>query len=174
MATVSVDCVYPHPREKVWRAITDARALSEWLMPNDFEPRVGHRFTFQTDPAPGFDGIVHCEVQELNPPTQLVFTWVGGPVDTVVTFTLDEVAGGTRLRMRQIGFRGVKAWLVSRILQSGSKVLYGQKLPAVLDRMDSDGGLRSAEEMEEEACMSLRTRLWTRVTSWFTKEEEEA
>jgi hypothetical protein len=31
-------------------------------MPNDFEPRVGHRFTFRTDPVPahGFDGIVRC------------------------------------------------------------------------------------------------------------------
>jgi hypothetical protein len=27
-------------------------------MRNDIRPDVGHRFTFQTDPAPGFDGIV--------------------------------------------------------------------------------------------------------------------
>ena len=25
-------------------------------MPNDFRPMVGHRFTFTTEPQPGFDG----------------------------------------------------------------------------------------------------------------------
>ena len=29
-----------------------------WLMDNDFEPVVGHRFTFRTEPTRGFDGIV--------------------------------------------------------------------------------------------------------------------
>lgn len=29
---------------------------------NDFEPRIGHRFQFRTEPAPGFDGVVNCEV----------------------------------------------------------------------------------------------------------------
>jgi hypothetical protein len=38
-------------------------------MPNDLESRVGHQFTFRTDPVPvhGFDGIVRCEVLELVP-----------------------------------------------------------------------------------------------------------
>ena len=141
MAQVSINNVYPHPPEKVWRALTDAQAMSEWLMPNDFEPRVGHRFTFRTDPAPGFDGIVHCEVRELTPHERLSFTWVGGPVDTLLTFTLEKVGEGTRLRMTQTGFRGVKAWMVSRMLQSGFRAMYERSLPAVLDRMDDSGQL---------------------------------
>ena len=31
-----------HPIERVWRALTDREALAQWLMPNDFEPVVGH------------------------------------------------------------------------------------------------------------------------------------
>lgn len=54
---------YPHPPSRVWAAITSSAALARWLMPNDFEPKVGHEFTFRTDPAPGFDGIVHCKVE---------------------------------------------------------------------------------------------------------------
>jgi len=42
------------PQEKVWSALTDRQSLSQWLMPNNFEPRVGHKFEFRTKPAPGF------------------------------------------------------------------------------------------------------------------------
>ena len=54
---IRTDSFFPHPPEKVWRALTDPQLLAAWLMPNDFEPRVGHRFTFRTDPVPahGFD-----------------------------------------------------------------------------------------------------------------------
>jgi uncharacterized protein YndB with AHSA1/START domain len=53
---------YPHAPEKVWRALTDRRAIERWLMPNDFELRVGHRFRFVSKPMGGWDGIVNCEV----------------------------------------------------------------------------------------------------------------
>ena len=35
---------YTHPIEKVWAALTDPAALAQWLMVNDFEPRIGKRF----------------------------------------------------------------------------------------------------------------------------------
>ncbi len=38
------------------------------VMPNNFEPHVGHEFQFRTKPAPGFDGIVNCVVLEVEPP----------------------------------------------------------------------------------------------------------
>jgi catechol 2,3-dioxygenase-like lactoylglutathione lyase family enzyme len=43
--------VYPHPADRVWAALTSSEALAAWFMPNDFEPAVGHRFTFQAKPA---------------------------------------------------------------------------------------------------------------------------
>ena len=49
---------YPYPPAAVWEALTARALLAQWMMENDFEPRVGHRFTMKTDPAPGFDGIV--------------------------------------------------------------------------------------------------------------------
>jgi uncharacterized protein YndB with AHSA1/START domain len=75
-------------------------------MPNNIKPQVGHRFTFTTAPAPGFDGIVHCEILEAETNQRLVYTWRGGPIDTIVTWTLEpEAAGGTRLHLVQDGFR---------------------------------------------------------------------
>ena len=38
----------PHPPEKVWRALTQGPLIKEWLMENDFQPVVGHRFNFRS------------------------------------------------------------------------------------------------------------------------------
>jgi uncharacterized protein YndB with AHSA1/START domain len=56
--TIRREILIPQPREQVWRALTDRTALAEWMFPNDFEPGVGHHFTFQVPPNPkvGFDG----------------------------------------------------------------------------------------------------------------------
>ncbi len=135
MAELNFERWYPHPPERVWLALTDRELLARWLMPNDFEPRIGHRFTFRTQPGPGFDGVVHCQVLELVEQRRLSISWKGGPIDTIVKFELSPEAGGTRLRMRQSGFRGLKAWLVSRILKSGLPTIYGKRLPAVLDSL---------------------------------------
>jgi uncharacterized protein YndB with AHSA1/START domain len=99
----------PQPPAEVWQAITDAETLAEWMYPNDFEPRVGHRFTFRVPPNPnvGFNGLtVHCEVLECEPPHRLTFSWtVGGPVvDTRVRFRLEPDDTGTRLFFEHAGF----------------------------------------------------------------------
>ncbi len=99
----------PQPREQVWWAIANSTALAEWMYPNDFEPRVGHHFTFRVpaNPKVNFDGlVVRCEVLECEPPSRLVFSWsVGGPVvDTRVSFRLEPEGDGTRLFFEHSGF----------------------------------------------------------------------
>lgn len=126
---------YKHPPERVWQALTSQDALEAWLMPNDFEPKVGHKFNFRTDPAPGFDGIVHCEVLELDKPRRMVWSWRGGPIDTRVTFELEPDVEGTRLRFEQTGFQGLHSVLVSFILQGGFSKMYKKGLPRVLDQL---------------------------------------
>ena len=139
-ADIDVTAVYPHPVDRVWAALTSSEALAAWLMPNDFAPVVGHQFTFTTRPAPGFDGIVHCQIIELDPPTRMVWSWAGGNLDTTVTFTLEAVDGGrTRLRMHQVGFHGLGAQLTRRVLAGGYPRIFGQLLPAYLDQL---GGSR--------------------------------
>jgi uncharacterized protein YndB with AHSA1/START domain len=132
--------IYPHPIQRVWAALTDPRALATWLMENDFQPMLGHRFTFRARPQPGWDGFTYCEVTELEPPRCLAFTWRGGAgkgrpptLDTTVRFTLEAVQEGTRLVFEQRGFAGYKGFLLSFMLGSGWKKMLNRKLPQVLE-----------------------------------------
>ena len=107
--TIRKEMPLPQPRQEVWQAIANSTALAEWMYPNDFEPRVGHQFTFRVPPNPkvGFDGlVVRCEVLECEPPSRLLFSWsVGGPVvDTRVSFRLEPDGDGTRLFFEHAGF----------------------------------------------------------------------
>lgn len=111
------EILIPHPPEEVWQAIVDSATLAEWMYPNDFEPRLGHRFTFRVPPNPkvNFDGlIVNCEVLQYDPPSQLAFSWsAGGLVDTRVSFRLepDSSAGDvTRLFFEHAGFDLSQPW----------------------------------------------------------------
>ena len=144
------EATYPHPPERVWRALTERAALAAWLMENDFEPRLGHRFTFRTRPAPGFDGVVHCEVTELEPPRRLAYTWKGGKIDTTVSFALEAVEGGTRLVLEHRGFAGAGGMMVSYILGNGWKKMVEKKLPEVVARLTGAGVAPAAAKPEEE------------------------
>lgn len=126
------ESVYPYSPERVWRALTDPVELGQWLMPNDFEPRLGHKFQFKTKPVPGFDGIVNCEVTELDVPRRLAYKWAGGQIDSLVSFTLEPAGDGTRLVLEHKGFSGVGAVMVSSLLGKGWKAMVEERLPAVL------------------------------------------
>ena len=96
-----------HAPEKVWRALTDPALLAAWLLPvAEGQLAPGAAFKFQTQPYPGWDGIVHCRVLEIEAQRKLRYTWVVGEMlDTVVTFTLTPTATGTHLLLVQSGFK---------------------------------------------------------------------
>lgn len=103
---IRADHYLAHPPRRVWRALTDSELLARWLMPNDFKPVVGHRFTFHTTPRPeqGFDGAVRCEVLDLQPERLVRLSWRSGRLDSTVTWTLVAEGRGTRLFVEHAGF----------------------------------------------------------------------
>jgi uncharacterized protein YndB with AHSA1/START domain len=111
--TVVLDVEVKSPIERVWNALTDSATLSEWMLfkSNDFKPVVGHTFQFRE--SPGWDGVIDCEVIEVDEPHRLSYTWVSDqlgpsnlPQSTVVTWSLTEAEGGvTRLHLEQSGFQ---------------------------------------------------------------------
>jgi uncharacterized protein YndB with AHSA1/START domain len=108
--SIVVERTMPHPPEKVWRALTEAGLVSEWLMKTDLEPVVGHRFNFRSEPVNGWNGVTDCEVLVAEPPARLVYSWnahgeqaVTG-IKSIVTWVLTPTDGGTHLRMEHAGF----------------------------------------------------------------------
>ncbi len=105
--TVVVEREMPHPPEKIWRALTQRHLVEEWLMKNDFEAVVGHRFNLRGD----WGGVLDCEVLAVEPHKTLSYTWDFAHDDaaynlkSIVTFTLTPTRAGTHLRMEQSGFR---------------------------------------------------------------------
>jgi uncharacterized protein YndB with AHSA1/START domain len=109
--TLVVEREMPHPPEKVWRALTQGPLIEEWLMKNDFQPIVGHKFNFRSTPIPQWNGVTDCEVLVVEPNQRLSYSWnasgeeAAGGLKTVVTWTLTPTKGGVLVRMEQSGFR---------------------------------------------------------------------
>lgn len=104
---VVIEREFAHAPEKLWRALTQPHLIAEWLMQNDFAPRVGHKFNLRGE----WGGVLDCEVLEVEPQRMLAYTWnyanddPAFNLESVVTFTLTPTARGTHLRMEQEGFR---------------------------------------------------------------------
>ncbi len=98
--SVVVEREIPYPPEKIWRALTQPHLIAAWLMKNDFEPVVDHKFKLSGD-----WGAVDCQVLEVEPRKTLSYTWAAYGLESVVTWTLTPTSTGTNLRMEQSGFR---------------------------------------------------------------------
>lgn len=99
-ATIEHDEFLPHPPARVWQALTDPDLIARWLMPNDFEPSVGHTFRFDT----GQWGFTDCEVLAVEPERLLRYSWRNQSLDTTVTFRLAPEGSGTRVFVEHAGF----------------------------------------------------------------------
>lgn len=106
------------PRERVWRALTESREFGAWfqaVFQGPFRPGepVQGRITY-----PGYE---HMEfvllVETMEPERLFTFRWHPNAVEpgadysqeptTLVTFTLEEVDGGTLLRLVESGFDSI-------------------------------------------------------------------
>ncbi len=105
--TVTIEREFPFAPEKLWRALTQPHLIAEWLMQNDFQPAVGHRFQLRGD----WGGTLACEVLAIEPGKALSYSWdhahenAAYALKSVVTFTLTPTPAGTHLRVEQSGFR---------------------------------------------------------------------
>jgi uncharacterized protein YndB with AHSA1/START domain len=102
--TLVVEKEMPHPPEKIWRALTQTSLINQWLLSNDFQPVVGHKFTLRNPPMPHWDGVIDCEVLVIEPHHRLSYSWNALGLKSVVTWTLTPGNGGTQVRMAQSGF----------------------------------------------------------------------
>jgi|SRR5882724_2338041 len=102
MKQIKKEILIAAPPAKVWEHITDPKKVATWLMPNDFEPRVGKAFVMHCDHAE----TVSCVVKEIVPEQKLVYSFQtkGLKVETLVTITLAKEDNHTRLTLVHSGW----------------------------------------------------------------------
>jgi len=109
------------PRSRVWQALADAESFGSWF---------GVKFAGQRFAAgeyvrgnvtyPGYEHVVlEALVERIEPESYLSFRWHPYAIDpkndysaeptTLVEFTLEELAGGTLLRVVESGFDRIPA-----------------------------------------------------------------
>jgi uncharacterized protein YndB with AHSA1/START domain len=137
--TLKFEWFFPQEQDVVWECLTTPELVGEWLMPNDFQPIVGHEFEFRSKPQPGWSGIVYCEVREVTPMSRLAYTWTSGKsrndldMSTTVTWTLAPQANGTKLILEHAGFKGLKNLMVSKVLAGGWRTKIADRLKATIE-----------------------------------------
>lgn len=101
-----------HPPERVWAALTTAKGLGGWFGSRaEVDLRVGGEARVEWAQFDGARATLAIKVVE--PPRRFGYTWgieglpAGDPRRTYVEFTLEPVAGGTRLTVVETGFAQV-------------------------------------------------------------------
>ena len=102
------------PPERVFRALTTEELTQWWGSPEEYRTteftadlRLGGRWRTVGVGRDGSSFAVEGVFREIDPPRRLVQTWVApwdGGNETVITYTLEPIDGGTRVTVRHEGF----------------------------------------------------------------------
>lgn len=116
--TLNLDFEYKTTIEKLWSALTDSSKLAKWVanihtgeaMENNFQPVVGSRFEFRTQPNEYWDGVISGEVLVVDAPNRVSYTWESGGEKHTITWTLQELEDGkVNLHLEQTGLSSPQA-----------------------------------------------------------------
>lgn len=100
--------IFPAPRARVWRAISDVKEFNAWFRVALTSPFVPGATVSGKLAVPGYEHLTATLwIEEVKPEQRFSFRWHPFAIDpkvdysneptTLVTFTLEEVEGGTRL-----------------------------------------------------------------------------
>jgi uncharacterized protein YndB with AHSA1/START domain len=108
------------PVSRVWRALTDHKEFGEWFRVKLENPFVPGQVTRGSITFAGYENLkFEVAVKSVEPERYFAFTWHPFAIDpaqdysketpTLVEFTLEPIAGGTRLRVVESGFDKIPA-----------------------------------------------------------------
>jgi uncharacterized protein YndB with AHSA1/START domain len=134
---IEKEIVMRAPRSRVWRALTDAREFGRWFRADIKDDFVAGRPARGRITHPGYEHIAfEVEVERVEPERLFSFRWHPYAIDpktdyskeptTLVVFELDEVPGGTRLRVTESGFDQIPAERRSEAFRMNSGGWEGQ------------------------------------------------
>lgn len=135
MNAVRKDIFIAAPIARVWEFLTDQKKLAAWLMDNDMQLKEGAGFSFTSEPSGAWDGKIHCEIKDLIERERLSFTWNANDIgaETLVTFELVEMNGGTQLSLTHGNFEDAVAGAEGRHAAGWTSALKALKT-SMLDR----------------------------------------
>ena len=107
--TLQMKRTFAAPRQRVFRAWTDATELARWFGPSDdytavvpeLDLRVGGKYRLEMHHKGGNVHRVAGTYQEIHPPEKVVFTWKWDgrtdPVDSLVTIEFHDLGDSTEV-----------------------------------------------------------------------------
>ena len=132
---------YAYPIDEVWRVLTVPELVARWTTAGrggrpegGFSPVVGTHFRLVGQPTIGWAGTVYCEVQLVQAPHLLRYSWRGeeNAAATTVTYRLEPIASGTRFTWEHKGFTGIGGFAMSKLLASVRRRMLTEGVPSVL------------------------------------------
>ena len=145
---ITNEWIYEQAPKVVWDYLTQAELITLWLMPNNFQPVLGQEFQFTVKPMPSLDldGIFHCKILEMEPFKKLIYSWKGGsgdgmfPLDTIVEWTLEKNGNGTKLLLKQSGFKEINHSIFAAMTGGWQSNI--QKMINYLNDLDKNGNTK--------------------------------
>jgi uncharacterized protein YndB with AHSA1/START domain len=107
--TLKVNRVFQAPRERVFRAWTDAKELAHWFAPStdystrvpELDLRVGGKYKVEMHHKDGNVHTVSGSYREIRPPERIVFTWrwegESGAHESLVTLEFLDLGPSTEI-----------------------------------------------------------------------------
>jgi uncharacterized protein YndB with AHSA1/START domain len=134
---IQKEIVLRAPRSRVWKAITDAQEFGKWFGVKLEGPFIQGKTSHGQITYPGYEHLeLEAVVQKIEPETLFSFTWHPNAHDpkvdyskepaTLVEFRLEEVPGGTRLRVTESGFDKVPITRRAEAFERNSQGWAGQ------------------------------------------------
>lgn len=101
--TISKSIVFSASRDTVWAFLTEKDKLGEWFHAAEADLASNQEYTlFKTEDDGSITKMCWGTVIEMNKPSRLVYSFTIKPLGgamTTVTWTLEEVQGGTKLSL---------------------------------------------------------------------------
>jgi uncharacterized protein YndB with AHSA1/START domain len=107
------------PLDKVWKALTDSKLFGQWFGANFHSEFVAGKTTKARNTSKGFEMNMEFYIKEINPQSYFSYGWHPYPIDqsfdynkeepTLVEFFLEEISGGTLLKVKESGFNKITA-----------------------------------------------------------------
>ncbi len=128
MSKIENETMIRAPRSRVWKALTTPAEFAKWFHVTLTAPefRVGERVDLVST-YPGHEGTAFFfEVVEKSPEHRFVWRWSPGGAgaaepSTTVVFELEEVDGGTLVKVTESGFEGLSLERRAKAFESNTQ-----------------------------------------------------